>query len=255
MGYGGAAPGEAMSPISERSERSEASGRVAVLELDDVLKQYPGSPPVRALDRVTLRVEEGEMVAVVGPSGSGKSTLLHIIGALDLPTSGEVRVAGSNLSGLRDKALSRLRAASIGFVFQQFHLLEALDALENVTAGLLYRGTPVKQRRERAAEALDRVGLSHRRHHRPSELSGGERQRVAIARALVGRPAIVLADEPTGNLDTRTGQEVLHVLRDLHRSGSTIVVITHDPQVATSMPRIVSLLDGRVVSDDIRRVS
>jgi len=223
-----------------------------VLELEDVVKEYPGSPPVRALDGVSLSIEAGELVALVGPSGSGQSTLLNVVGALDQPTSGTVRVDGRDVGVLSDAALSAVRGRSIGFVFQHFHLLEGQTALDNVATGLLYRGIPAGERRERAAAALDRVGLGHRTEHRPRALSGGERQRVAIARAIVGEPAIVLADEPTGNLDTRTGADVLDRLEQLHDEGATIVVITHDPGIAGRLPRCVSIRDGRVTDDERR---
>jgi len=222
---------------------------VPVLELRKASKVYPGSPPVRALDRVSLDVVEGEMVSIVGPSGSGKSTLLHLIGALDRPSRGTVRVAGADLRALRDPELSALRATRIGFVFQQFHLLDGLSALDNVATGLVYRGIDPAERRRRATDALGRVGLGHRMRHRPSELSGGEKQRVAIARALVGEPAIVLADEPTGNLDSATGTDVLDLFRTLHAAGNTIVLITHDLEVAAAAPRTVSLRDGRIEFD------
>jgi putative ABC transport system ATP-binding protein len=220
-----------------------------VLALEGVSKRYPGTPPVEALRDVSLHIRSGELLAIMGPSGSGKSTLLHIAGTLDTPSEGRVMVDGEPIDELDDRRLAALRAHRVGFVFQQFHLLPGLTALDNVALGLLYAGVSAAQRRRRAAAVLDRVGLAARTGHLPSQLSGGEKQRVAIARALVGEPAYVLADEPTGNLDSATGAAILALLHDLHDDGATIAVITHDPAIAGTLPRRVELLDGRVVHD------
>jgi len=220
-----------------------------VLELAGVRKTYPGVPPVESLRGIDLCVEQGELVAIVGPSGSGKTTLLHVMAALDRPTSGRVRLAGREAASLSDEALSGLRAHHLGVVFQQFFLLDHLSALDNVANGLLYRGISAPTRRERAAAALARVGLGHRLGHRPPKLSGGERQRVAIARALVGEPSVVLADEPTGNLDSAAGDQLVALLQELNRQGTTLVVITHNPDVAAVAPRQITLRDGHIVAD------
>ncbi len=226
-------------------------GRVpsAALELREAVKEFPGSPPVRALDGVSVRIDHGELVAVVGPSGSGKSTLLTIMGTLDRPTSGTVWIDGIDTSTLADKHLAGLRSRRIGFVFQQFFLLPGQTALDNVANGLLYQGVEPAERQRRAEVALRRVGLAHRLDHRPNELSGGEQQRVAVARALAHEPAFVLADEPTGNLDSKSTAAVMELIHGLHAEGTTIVVITHDLDVAAEFPRRISVLDGKIESD------
>jgi putative ABC transport system ATP-binding protein len=221
----------------------------SVLELDAVSKVYGEEPPVAALRGVSFAVHRGELVAIVGPSGSGKSTLLHVIGTLERPSSGIVRIGGVDAAQLNDRELSQLRAREIGFVFQQFFLAEYATVRENVADGLLYAGVPTAERNRRADEALERVGLTERAHFKPTKLSGGERQRVAIARALVGRPAIVLADEPTGNLDSSTGEQIMVLIEELNGQGATILVITHEQSIAARCSRRIGVLDGQVVSD------
>jgi putative ABC transport system ATP-binding protein len=219
------------------------------LSLDDVRKTYPGQPPVESLRGVSLRVMPGELVAIVGPSGSGKSTLLHLAAGLDRPTSGTVRIGGQDVGAMSDRSASGLRAYQVGVVFQQFFLLPDLTAVDNVAAGLLYRGVPGPRRREIATDVLIRLGLGHRLGHRPRQMSGGEQQRVAIARALAGNPAVILADEPTGNLDQVAGREIVGLLRRLNETESTtLVVITHDPHVAAAARRRIELRDGRVAN-------
>ncbi len=225
---------------------------MSVLRLEQVCRSYEANPPVKALDGIDLEVEAGEMLAIVGPSGSGKSTLLNVMGTLDRPTSGRVWVDGAETSGLSDAALSGLRAARLGFVFQGFHLMETVGVVDNVATGLLYQAIPKRQRRRRACEALTKVGLGDRLDAKPTQLSGGQRQRVAIARAIVADPALVLADEPTGNLDSATSGDIMKLFADLNQAGATIVVITHDNELADQLPRTVVMRDGQVVADRVK---
>ncbi|MFG2890429.1 ABC transporter ATP-binding protein [Streptomyces sp. NPDC048248] len=236
--------------VGDAGGTADPAGRIPghVIELAGVTKEYPGG--VAALRGVDLRVARAELLAIVGPSGSGKSTLLHIIGTLDRPTAGEVTIAGHAIASLTDRRLSALRARHIGFVFQSFHLVPGISAQDNVAEGLLYSGLPRAERRRRAADALDRVGLADRMTHRPHELSGGQKQRVAIARAVVGEPDLLLADEPTGALDSASGAAVMALLHDLNKEGATIAVITHDSDIAAQLPRQVRIRDGQVVTDE-----
>ncbi|MFK3677171.1 ABC transporter ATP-binding protein [Microbacterium sp. NPDC090218] len=220
-----------------------------VVELVDVVKEYPGNPPLRVLHGMSLAIESGELVAVVGASGSGKSTMLSIMGTLDDPTSGTVLIDGTDAAGLAERERAALRARRIGFVFQQFFLLPALSAVDNVALGLLYSGVPASERAVRAAAALERVGLGARMKHRPGQLSGGEQQRVAIARAIVGEPSVLFADEPTGALDSTTGERILELLTSIADSGTAVVIITHDAHIAERTQRQVSIQDGRIVND------
>jgi putative ABC transport system ATP-binding protein len=242
-------PTPANSAVAAGNDLASDGAGPPVLDVDGVTKSYPGEPPVLALREVNLTIDSGELVGIVGPSGSGKTTLLQLMGTLDRPTSGKVRITGLDVARMADDDVAYLRATRIGFVFQEFFLAEHSTVLDNVADGLLYAGVPITQRRERTLEALELVGLAERPDARPTQLSGGQRQRVAIARALVGRPAIVLADEPTGNLDQATGQSILALIDQLNQTGSTIVVITHDHAIGQRMPRKVEILDGHIVAD------
>jgi putative ABC transport system ATP-binding protein len=236
-------------PTASSNGTGTANGWLA-LRVRAVVKEYAGG--VRALRGVDLAIAHGELVAIVGPSGSGKTTLLQIMSTLERPTSGEVHFDGRDVAQARDDELAALRAHRIGFVFQDFHLIEVVGAVDNVANGLLYTGRPARERRERARDALERVGLGHRLEHRPNQMSGGEQQRTAIARAIAGRPDVVFADEPTGNLDSRSGAEIVDLLRELNADGSTLIVITHDLEVARSFPRQIHVRDGEVIGDQRR---
>jgi putative ABC transport system ATP-binding protein len=241
-----------VAPLDSATTTSFCHRRL-VLEMDQVTRVFPSDPPVEALRGVSFQVSEGELLGIVGPSGSGKTTLLHLMGTLDRPTSGTVRVTGLDVARLSDRELSGLRATQIGFVFQQFFLAEHQSVLDNVADGLLYAGIALAQRREEARNAIEAVGIAQRVSARPTQLSGGQRQRVAIARALVGSPAILLADEPTGNLDSTNSQAILDLFEELHQTiGTTIVVITHEREIARRLPRRLEMLDGRIVSDTSR---
>ena len=246
-------------PTSTLSEETATwpagSGRGPVLEVEAVTKIYQSEPPVTALRGVSFALAEGELAAIIGPSGSGKTTLLHLMGTLDRPTTGAVRLTGLDVANMADRELAALRATRIGFVFQQFFLAEHQSVLDNVADGLLYAGVGLAERRRQALHALDLVGVAGRPFARPTEMSGGQRQRVAIARAIVGRPAIVLADEPTGNLDQATGHSILSLFHDLNDLGITIVVITHDRTIAERLPRHIEMLDGRIATDNAQQAS